>query len=103
MSQGFKVRHRLIIILIIIYVLHYQLYDHATGQHIRNILCCRSVPNCRELRGTQSTDKTALDWTTQHPVSDTTYPVSDGTYPESDIESPVWQKTTGRDRHVTKV
>ena len=58
---------------------------------------------CSELRGTQSTDETALDWTTQHPVSDTTYPVSERTYPESDIESPVWQKTTGRDRHVTKV
>ena len=29
---------------------------------------------CSELRGTQSTDETALDWTTQHPVSDKTSP-----------------------------
>ena len=48
---------------------------------------------CSELRGTQSTDEIALDWTTQHPVSDTTYP-------ESDIGSLVWQETTGRDRNV---
>ena len=70
MSQGFKVRHRLIIILIIIYVLHYQLYDHATGQHIRNILCCRSVPNCRELRGTQSQTQ-HIQSQTQHIQSQT--------------------------------